>query len=147
MADDDRFLGTWTLLTELSLYETGTPPASGTYTISEPTAGVLTLHVAWRMEPEGDLRVTSFGGPCDGTPQPLPMPPGVTTRSAGIPDALTLTRVDASTLDSAALVEGRVVAYARRVVSRDGTLLAVAQDAIGGEGNRARNFHVYRRSD
>jgi hypothetical protein len=144
--DGDRFLGTWTLVPELSLYESGAPPASGTYTIAEPTPGRLALHVSWREAPDGPVRETSFGGPSDGTPQPLPLPPGVAARPAGSPDALTLTRIDAATLDSAALGAAAVVAFARRVASADGLLLAVVQEAVLPDGRRVRNFQLYRRA-
>lgn len=146
MPDGDRFLGTWTLVPELSLYETGTPPASGTYTIAEPTAGRLALHVAWRAGGDGPLRETRFGGPGDGAPQPLPLPPDAAARPAGAPDAFTLTRVDAHTLDSAALAGGRVIAFARRVASHDGALLAVVQEHTGADGRRTRDFQLYRRA-
>jgi hypothetical protein len=138
----DRFLGTWELVPELSLYEAGTPPASGRYTIAEPAPGVLTLHVRWQAEPDGPVRETSFGGPADGMPQALPAPAAAPADS---PDALTLTRVDAHTLDSAALARGVVIASARRVASRDGSLLAVVQEQADATGRRTRNFQLYRR--
>ena len=96
----DPFIGTWELVPELSLYETGAP-------------------------------------------QPLP---GAEGAPPGAPDALTLTRIDDRTLDSAALRGGEVIAWARRVASRDGALLAVVQEATGADGRRTRNFQVYRRT-
>jgi protein-disulfide isomerase-like protein with CxxC motif len=63
----------------------------------------------------------------------------------GAPDALTLTRIDAATLDSAALTAGQVVAFARRVASADGALLSAVQEQAAAEGRRTRNFQLYRR--
>ncbi len=145
----DRYLGTWELVPELSLYEAGAPPASGRYTIAEPAPGVLALRVRWQAEPGGPAHESAFGGPADGTPQPLPARPadgGAAAAAAAAPDALTLTRVDAHTLDSAALARGRVVASARRVASRDGALLAVVQEQVDAAGRRTRNFQLYRRA-
>ncbi|MBD2113631.1 MULTISPECIES: hypothetical protein [Cyanophyceae] len=61
------------------------------------------------------------------------------------PDAHTLTRVDAHTLDSTALADGVAIASARRVASKDGSLLAVVQEQTDTTGRRTRNFQVYRR--
>ena len=142
MAHDDPYLGTWVLVPELSLYEAGRPPASGCYTIAETAPGVLALHVRWQLEPGGPTHETGFGGRADGSSSALPASTG---GSGDGPDALTLTRVDARTLDSAALAQGRVLASARRVASRDGALLAVVQEQVDAAGRRTRNFQVYRR--
>ncbi|HET6681537.1 MAG TPA: hypothetical protein VFG84_10090 [Gemmatimonadaceae bacterium] len=50
------------------------------------------------------------------------------------------------TLDSAAFRVDHRVAYARRVVSADSTLLAVVQEIIGADGTPVRNFQGYRRA-
>lgn len=128
------------------MYAAGSPPLSGTYTILEPTPGQLRLHVSWQSEPGVAIKSMEFGGPSDGTASALPLPAGVTEPVAGMPDALTLTRVDEATLDSAALSAGQIVAYARRIASADGQLLAVVQETVFDGGQRARNFQVYRRT-
>lgn len=53
--------------------------------------------------------------------------------------------MDGRTLDSAALRGGETIAYARRVASADGSLLAVVQEGARPQGGRFRNFQVYRR--
>lgn len=136
----DLYLGTWRLVPELSLYEAGSPPASGTYVIAAAGAEAR-LEVHWRMAVGEPEQSTAFGGPVDGTPVALPVG---AAGSAG-PDAFTLTRVDARTLDSAALRGGEVVAFARRVAAADGSLLAVVQEGPKPGGGRFRNFQVYRR--
>lgn len=141
MDPTDRYLGTWHLVPELSLYEVGPLPASGTYVLSAADGGVR-AEVRWTMVADGPEQSTAFGGPADGSPVPLP---GGGAAGAG-PDAFSLTRVDARTLDSAALREGVVVAYARRVASADGSLLAVVQEGPRPDGGRFRNFQVYRRA-
>lgn len=135
----DNLLGTWELIPELSLYEAGTPPASGLYEISEGD-GSIRFRARWTMAPGEAERETSFGGPADGTIVALP-----SAASAG-PDALQITRVASRTLDSAALRGGAVIACARRVASRDGVLLAVVPETRGAAGQRRRDFQVYRRA-
>lgn len=133
------YLGSWALLPELSLYAAGVAPASGMYRILPGEHGALQLEVTWRMPGEERERTTTFGGRPDGNPIALP------GGGAPGPDAFTLTHVDAQTLESAALRAGEVVAWAKRVVSADGTLLAVVQEALTPAGERVRNFQVYRR--
>ncbi|HEX7242626.1 MAG TPA: hypothetical protein VF263_20215, partial [Longimicrobiaceae bacterium] len=106
MADPDLFLGTWELVPELSLYEAGPVPASGTYEIESGEGGIR-VRIRWTMEAGGPEQQTAFAAPADGTPQPLPP-------SEQGPDAFSVTRVDGRTLDSAALRGGETLAYARR---------------------------------
>jgi hypothetical protein len=138
--DPAEYLGTWELLSELSLYAVGTPPTSGSYVIARDPSGDITLHVSWRMPGDSADRTTRFGGPADGSAVSM------TGAPPGGPDAFTLTHVDRRTLDSAALHAGRTVAFARRVVSADGSLLAVVQEVTTPDGRHARNFQVYRRA-
>jgi hypothetical protein len=141
MSDSDLYLGTWVLVPELSIYEHGPLPASATYVI-EPNGAGVRVRLRWAMAPGGPEQSVVYGGPTDGSPQALP-PAG--DAPAGAPDALTLTRVDAHTLDSEALREGVVVAYGRRVADHTGQLLAVMQEARRPDGGRVRSFQVYRR--
>jgi hypothetical protein len=141
MDETDAFLGSWELVPELSLYEVGPTPASGRYEIAAVGADELELSIGWTLEAGGPEHSTTFGGPPDGRAVPLA---GAAEAGPG-PDAFTLTRVDRRTLDSAALRAGTVVAFARRVASHDGRLLAVVQEGQRPDGTRFRNFQVYRR--
>jgi hypothetical protein len=60
-------------------------------------------------------------------------------------ETYTLSRIDEFTLDSAAFRAGASIGYARRVASRDGGLLVVVQDGAREDGQKFRNFQVYRR--
>lgn len=142
MAANDLFLGTWVLVPELCMYEAGVAPARGTYDIRE-AGDRLEFSITWTTEPGGPEIATAFGGPFDGSVQALPVPEGA---PAGTPDGLTITRIDRRTLDSEALLGRRVLAYARRVASSDGSLLAVVQEVRLPEGRGPRNFQVYRRA-
>lgn len=135
----DLYLGAWELIPELCLYEFGSAPTSGVYRISKE-GRQLRITIEWRMDEESDPQSTGFGGPTDGSPQPLPA-----AAPASGPDSFTLTRVDERTLDSAALRGDEQVAYARRVASADGKLLAVMQEARDPDGVKYRNFQLYRR--
>lgn len=141
MAQDDHIVGTWVLIPELSIYEVGAPPASGVYEIAR-SQDRYDFTVRWTVEVGGAELSAAFGGPGDGSARPLDLPAGAPD---GTPDAMTITRVDEATLDSEAILDGRVVAYARRRVSSGGGLLSVMQEVRTPEGRGPRNFQVYRR--
>ena len=62
-----------------------------------------------------------------------------------IADAICYTVVDQFTLDSTAKMHGRVVAYARRVLSQDGKTMTVTQSGAKPDGSHFENVSVYRR--
>lgn len=136
----DLYLGDWQLIPELCLYEFGSAPVSGAYRIASE-GEKYRITIEWRMDAESEPQNTGFAAPADGSVQPLPA-----AASASGPDSFSLIRVDGRTLDSAAYRDGERVAYARRVASADGELLAVMQEALDPEGVRYRNFQVYRRA-
>ncbi len=133
------YIGEWELIPELSLYASGLPPAAGRYTIARADDGQLALEVIWRMPGDTADRSTRFGGTADGSRVALPA-------SELGPDAYSLTHVDEGTLDSAAYRGTTRLAYARRVVSADRTLLAVVQETLAHDGTPLRNFQLYRRA-
>jgi hypothetical protein len=134
-----NYIGEWILIPELSLYASGSPPIAGRYAIVRDDDGRLAVDVTWRMPKDAADRQTRFGGVPDGSLVALPV------SDAG-PDSFALTHVADDTLDSAAFRADQRVAYARRVVSADSTLLAVVQEIIGADGTPVRNFQVYRRA-
>jgi hypothetical protein len=134
-----KYMGAWELVPELSLYEFGPKPESCIYEIGIGGGGIRVV-ISWRMHPEGAESVTEFSGRPDGSVQRVSGSP-----PRGAPTEFSLTHVDAQTLDSAALLDGKVVASARRVASADGNLLAIAQEGAKPDGGRYRNFQVYRR--
>jgi hypothetical protein len=134
----DRFLGRWQLVPELSQYELGEPPQSGIYAV-ESSGGVLSVDIIW-VDGKGQAGQTSYGGPMDGSLIELE----AAASGSEADTHLTLTRIDGATLDSAVLLEGEVVAWARRIASADGELLSVVQAGSDPEGRPFRNFQVYR---
>ncbi len=128
------WLGEWRLIPELSHYDAGDPPDSGRYRISVAD-GLVRFDVEWSAE--GEDHSVSFSGPPDGTP--------VSAATSGV-DSFTVTAVDDSTLDSEAVAGSRRVAWARRRVSADGTLMSVIQRLAGPDGE-VTVFQVYRRKE
>ena len=118
----DRYLGTWELVPELSLYESGEPPRSGRYAL-ESNGDALAVHIDW-VDARGEPGEASYGGPTDGSEIELEAP--------GEP-RLTLQRVDDATLDSAVFVGGDQIAWARRRASRAIPLATSSQ--LGGSGS------------
>ena len=140
MAKPDLYLGTWELIPELSLYDFGPLPASCTYHVEARDTGVH-VHMQWKLERDGPESATEFGAPADGTRHDFP----AAASGAAPPVAFSLARVDERTLDSRAFLGDEEIAYARRVASEDGELLAIVQEGLRPEGGRFRNFQVYRR--
>ncbi|MEO8031355.1 MAG: hypothetical protein ABI765_10925 [Gemmatimonadota bacterium] len=131
----DLFLGRWRLVPELCLYEYGPVPAGGEYLI-ERTERTVRLSVTWTMT-DGTTMSENYAGREDGSWQPHDGPGA---------EAYTINRIDRHTLDSAAFRAGATIGYARRVASNDGTLLVVVQDGARDNGDKFRNFQLYRRT-
>jgi|SRR5690606_9822859 hypothetical protein len=134
MSQRELYVGTWELVPELSLYEVGPRPSEGVYEV-ESGAEDVRIRIRWKLSPEEAESRTEFAGPPDGT---------LRTLDNGV--AYCLTRIDERTLDSTAFRGDEILAYARRVVSTDGELMAIVQEGPRPEGGRFRNFQVYRRT-
>lgn len=113
----DPFIGKWEMDAELNVYESGRPPVSGLYII-EATAQGYHIAMHWRTV-DGDDRSAEYGA---------------------IPDG-----VDDRTLDSDAKAGGKVVSYARRVLSEDGQTMTITQSGTTAEGQSFNNVSIYRR--
>jgi len=129
------FVGEWVLAPELCLYNVGEPPRSGVYRIAPGGHGGFDINIEWEAA-DGSRHSVSFGGPADGRAIPSEAP-GVSH--------ITLTQIDAHTLDSAAFQSDQMLSYARRRAAADGSLLVTVQEAPAPDGGRMRNFQVYRR--
>ncbi len=130
---DNLFLGTWILDPEQCRYEHGLPPRSGLYRI-EPRGNKLAFYMAWTDEQGSDHQMTYTGIP-DGQTYPFEKP--------DIAETITLTQVDAHTLDSMARRGGEVVLHARRVLSSDGSLMTITQSVLGNDGQTYHNMSLY----
>jgi hypothetical protein len=128
------YTGTWILLPELCLYQEGQPPTRGVYTIVQ-CGSAVEFSIDWTAL-DGSSHTISFGGPVDGSTQPIEAQPGAELSIAAISPLI---------LDSTVRAGSRVVAYARRCVSNDGQLLATVQEGYRADGSTYRNLQVYRR--
>ncbi len=131
--DMHAFAGRWELIPELSFYEQGEPPESGTYTI-DVDGETVSFTIEWSID--GADQSIAFGGPLDGECHAVPEPDGA---------EVSYTRVDASVLESTLVVGGKRLAFARRQVSSDRTLMAVLQENTVADGGKVRITQVYRR--
>jgi hypothetical protein len=127
-------LGTWQLVPELSHYDQGGPPDTGTYRI-EADGNILRFHISWQAG--GKDHAVIFAAPLDGREIPSEFP--------GI-DSFAVLLEGPKSLVSTATASGRVVMRARRLVSDDGALMSIRQDNIGADGSTSGSFQVYRRA-
>ena len=124
----------WLLIPELSFYEEGQPPASGTYQISVED-DAASFSITWTTV-EGQELSVEFAGLLDGQLHDVEQPEGAQA---------SYTRIDNQTLDSTMVMNGVEVAYARRIVSNDGELMSVLQTSVRPDGSSFRNTQVYRK--
>ncbi len=143
MKGNDAYIGTWTLVPELCIYEEGQPPLSGTYRTSQ-SEGEVSISIDWEAS-DGSTHHIEFGAPNDGTRQPLSTPGVASVDAPGI-SHLSITRVSPLILDSSAYAGADEVAYARRLASQDGLLLSTVQVGRRADGTSFRNFQVYRKA-
>jgi acetyl esterase/lipase len=126
--------GTWQLVPEVCIYQSGEAPRDGTYVIALQ-AGRADFTIAWTTQ-AGEAHHAAFGGWMDGSRQPV---------AEGSPAEFSI-ESSGDSLDSAVWLNGERIAFARRRVSADGALLSTVQEGIDSSGNAYRNFQVYRRS-
>ena len=130
---ENNYEGIWILIPELSFYQEGSPPEEGRYKIGI-SGGNVEFSVSWVINSEHQS--VDFSGPLDGKLHPSDM-----ARDSEI----SFTRVDEYTLESEFIVAGVRMAFARRQVSRDGTLMTVLQESRKPDGSLVLTTQVYRR--
>ena len=128
-----NYIGTWILIPELCIYQSGEAPLNGSYKIQSDGTDVR-FSIVW-TDIEGTDHAIDYGGPIDGSKHPID--------SSGTTSASYL-RVDENTLDSTVYDNDKKTMYARRIVSAGTDLLAVVQVEYKPEG-KLSNFQVYRR--
>lgn len=128
----DPFLGRWKLNPRDNQYEYGFAPQKGRYTMTWEDDHYL-VKMAW-INAEGKEVQMSYTTIPDGQPHSM--------EAAG---DLVTTRVDERTLDSEVIINGEVVAFARRVLSPDGQRMTVTQSGMTPDGTPYSNLSVYDR--
>lgn len=130
----DPFAATWRLQPDQCAYEQGQPPTAGTYCIERTETGYR-FHMAWTAV-DGQEHALQFEAVPDGQRHPYAGPGA---------DEVSLTRVAANQLDSAAWGNGHRMAYASRVLSGDGRVMIVTQSGWLPDGTPYSNRSVYAR--
>lgn len=130
---DDPFLGEWRFNREESQYEFGPMPEDATYTFKAEGEQYRVI-MAWTMD--GQRREMDYTGIPDGKDYPYESP---------AVDAMSMTRVDARTLDTTAKKDGQTVSYGSRVLSEDGRTMRITMSGYTPEGNWYTNLAVYER--
>jgi len=129
----DKYIGHWLLAPELSLYQSGEPPLSGSYSIRSREEQIE-FEVEW-MDASGSVQKLNYGGPLDGKKHAWDTP--------GI-SHIQYEKISDSILDSTVYDGEKKLMYARRAASTAGDLLVVSQTVYGENGSYS-NFQVYRR--
>ncbi|MBZ0301681.1 MAG: hypothetical protein K8J31_18180 [Anaerolineae bacterium] len=137
IAPDDAFLGTWVLDASQSNYTFGQPPKSGTYRI-RTQGNHYHMDIAWTDQTDQAFDVSYEAIP-DGLEYPYEDP--------AVADRVSMTRVDARTLDSASFQGRQRIAYARRVLSEDGRTMTIRQSGSDRHGQQYTNLAVYAKQD
>ncbi len=130
---DDPFLGTWALVPDRCQYEFGRPPQSGAYQIEASGEGYL-VTMKW-LTAEGAAHQLSYPAIPDGKEYPYENP--------ALADTISMTRVDGRTLDSTSKKDGRIIGYARRVLSNDGLTMTIFQSGVTPENREFTNVSIY----
>lgn len=118
----DGFFGAWELVPEACVYEAGTPPRDGRYSLAPIPDGVA-FAVDW-TEPDGSARHVAF------------------TARFGEAEGFAMTR-EGDVLETRA--PAGPVRVARRERSADGRTLRVVQEGFGADGEPFANVAAYHR--
>lgn len=127
------FLGAWKLNREKSVYQLGEPPKVGDYII-EPDGDRLKVTMHWITIDDKVFNQVYYSIP-DGKDYPYTDGPGV--------DAVSMTLSAPNTLDSAAIKDGKVISFARRILSEDGKTLTITMSGVTPQGTPYSNLAIY----
>ena len=101
----------------------------------EPENEGVKVTMIWKTAEDQSVVMSYFGIP-DGKDYPYEDNPALA-------DAMSMTRVDAHTLDSTTKKDGQVILYARRMLSEGGTVMTVTQSGPTPDGGQYSNVSVY----
>ncbi|MCC6612640.1 MAG: hypothetical protein IT320_04120 [Anaerolineae bacterium] len=130
------FFGLWTLNREASRYAQGEPPHDASYKL-EPDGDAIKVTMDW-LGPDGLPKHQVYTGVPDGVVYPYD--------GGDVVDAISMTLLDARTLDTDSRKDGRIIAYARRVLSEDGETMTITMRSFLPDGRELDNIAVYEKS-
>lgn len=131
----ERFLGAWVLDTASCRYEQGEPPQSGRYRI-EVDDNELVFTMSW-IDAASEAHEMSFRGRPDGSRVPF--------NGGALADALAITLVSDSELNSSAFNNGVELMTARRTLSENGQTMHIVQTVKLPDGTAPSNHATYYR--
>ena len=130
----DPFVGAWELDPSTLAYEHGRPGKRAVYVVEALADGLV-----FRLEyddADGKPAQVEYGGPLDGSEQPLAGAPGL---------ALVLLRDGPRSIESRLLRDGAVIDRWTREISADGERMEVTQHVAKPGGGVLLNRSTYRR--
>ncbi len=131
----DAFVGMWQLDPAHSDYQVGTPPQTGLYRIAPGAndSGYM-ISMTW-TDAQGRESYAAYTAMPDGVEYPY--------ENTDVADAISMTRLDERTLDTAIFRDGNCIAYSVRELSEDGQTMAITQSGFTPDGTRFDNRSVY----
>lgn len=131
----EGFLGDWELEPDASHYGQGDAPASGGYSISEGSEGLVFV-IHWQDQ-AGENHSFSFSG----------IPDGESRAFAGddLIDSMSVSAPSSEELTSRAFYQGRELMVAKRMLIEDGAIMEVTQSVLLPDGSMPANVARYRR--
>ncbi len=127
------FFGVWTLNREASQYAQGEPPHDASYTL-EPDGDAIKVTMAWTGA-DGQRKHQVYTGVPDGVVYPYD--------GGEVVDAISMTLLDARTLDTDSRKDGQIIAHARRVLSEDGGTMTITMRGTAPDGRTIDNIAIY----
>ena len=131
----DPLIGTWVLNLAKSTYSPGPAPKSATRTYT--MVGNMVKSVLDQVDAAGKATTGGYTAAYDGKDYPL-------TGSATA-DMISLTRVDANTVDASLKKGGKEVSHTHRVISRDGKTMTLTSTGSGATGEKVKNVVIFDR--
>jgi len=129
----DPALGTWKLNPAKSKYSPGPIPKSAMITYAAQGDGIK--RSGQTVEANGSTTNMEYTANFDGKDYPVTGSPTA--------DAISLKRVNASTVEATLRKDGKVVSTARRVVSKEGKTMTLTITGTTADGKPMKNVAVY----
>jgi hypothetical protein len=129
----DPSVGTWKLNISKSKYSPGPPPKSATITFAETAAGVH--RTGESINADGSKTSFEYTAKYDGNDYPI--------KGTQIYDAIAIKRIDDQTSEATLKKGGKVVATAKRVLSKDGKTMTLTISGTSAKGEKSTNVSVY----
>jgi hypothetical protein len=129
----DPAAGTWKLNVTKSKFSPGPAPKSATVTYQETAAGIK--RTGETVNADGTKMSFEYTAKFDGTDYPI--------KGSADYDAIAIKRIDDLTAEASLKKAGKVVATAKRVVSKDGKTMTLMISSTNAKGEKSVNTSLY----